>query len=80
MNQARIKQDNFRFCIMGQESKSMTIKIPVQERIKIFSDPPLDGKRESRNEIQDFKRRNIKNIEKITQRNTNRTASHKSSF
>jgi hypothetical protein len=46
---------------MGQEPRVLTIEIPYQERIKIFSDPLLDGKQEQRNESQDFKRRNIKN-------------------
>ena len=50
---------------MDQESIILTIKIPFQERIKIFSDPLPDDKRESRTEIQDFKRRNIKNRERM---------------
>jgi hypothetical protein len=45
---------------MDQESIILTIQIPFRERIKTFSDPPIDGKQELRNKIQDFKRRNIK--------------------
>ena len=39
-------------------------KTYFQEKIEIFSDPLFDGLRESRNEIQDFKRRKNKNKEK----------------
>ena len=42
---------------MSQESRILSIKIPYWERIKILLDPMLEGKRESRNESQDFKRR-----------------------
>ena len=42
------------------------LRVKNQEfKIQDISDPLLDGKRESRNEIQDFKRRNIKNQERI---------------
>jgi hypothetical protein len=46
------------------------MEILNRERIKILSDPLLDDKRESRNKSQDFKRRNIKNQERIL---TNKT-------
>jgi hypothetical protein len=62
--QARIKNDLDRFPITGQESRILTIEISYWERIKILSDLLLDGKRESRNKNQDFKRRNIKNHER----------------
>ena len=64
-NQTRIENDHFRFLITGQETCIQTIKIPFRNRNKIFSDTLLDDKRESKNEIQDFKRRNIKNRERI---------------
>ena len=60
MNEARIESNHFRFPII-----ILTIKAPFRERIKIFSDPLLDGKQESRNKIQEVERRNIKNREKM---------------
>ena len=60
----------FRFPIEGQESRNLTIKIPYKERIKILSDSLLDGKLESRNEIQYSKRRNVRNRERIITINT----------
>ena len=65
MNQARIENDHFTFHITGQESRILTIKMPFQEKIKIFSERLLDVKRESRNGILGFKKRNIKDQERM---------------
>jgi hypothetical protein len=63
--------------------KELTIKISFQERIKIHSDPLLEGKQDSSNEIQDFKRRNVKNQERIMtiqQRNNGPFLTHSTNF
>jgi hypothetical protein len=65
LNQARIENDLVRFPITGLDSRILTIKIPDWERIKLLSDPLLDGKRESKNKSKDFKRIIIKNQERI---------------
>ena len=39
--------------------------IKFKDKIKIYQDPILDGKQEWRNDIKVFKRRNIKNLERI---------------
>ena len=69
MESSKNQELSFKISNNGSRIKNSDYQDPSPGKNQDISDPLLDGKRESRTEIQDFKRKNNKNWERIMTQN-----------